>query len=134
MDDFELSERVIGACIEVHRNLGPGLLESAYEQCLSRELSLRGLAFERQVPLPVDYKGALVDCAYRADLIVERRLLLELKAVETLTRLHYAQLSTYMKIAHLPGGLLVNFNVASLRQGLRRVSVNKRSPDLPTSP
>jgi GxxExxY protein len=122
------SEEVIGACIEVHRHLGPGLLESAYETCLAQELALRGLRFDRQRALPVDYKGVRLDCGYRLDLVVADRLLLELKAVDRLTAVHEAQVLTYLKLARLSTGLLVNFNVTSLKHGLRRLS---RKPDPP---
>jgi GxxExxY protein len=100
MDINELTERVIGACIEVHRNTGPGLLESAYEQCLCRELSLRGIPFQMQFPLPINYKGTLLDCGYRLDLLVDGRLVIEIKSVEKLLPIHEAQLLTYL---HLGG-------------------------------
>jgi GxxExxY protein len=122
------SEQVIGALIEVHRGLGPGLLESAYEACLGHELELRGLAFERQRPVGIAYKGLVVDCGYRIDIFVEGRIILELKAIERLVPLHAAQLLTYMKLAAVPVGLLVNFNVTSLRQGLRRLSLLSPEP------
>lgn len=118
---WDLSERVLGACIEVHRHLGPGLLESAYEQCLCHELSLRGLSFARQRPLPVCYKGVLLDCGYRLDVVVEDKLVLELKAVEHLLPLHEAQVLTYLKLTGLDVGLLVNFNTSVLRRGIRRL-------------
>jgi len=118
------SARVIGALIAVHRALGPGLLESAYEVCLCRELELRGFRFARQVAVAITYRGATVDCAYRIDVLVEDRIAIELKAAETLLPLHAAQLLTYMKLARLPIGLLVNFNVKVLRDGLRRVSLH----------
>jgi len=116
------SDEVIGACIEVHRHLGPGLLESAYELCLAHELSLRGLRFERQRPIPVSYKGVRLDCGYRADLVVADTLLIELKAVERLTPVHMAQALTYLKLTGLPVALLVNFNVVTLKDGLRRLT------------
>ena len=128
----ELTDRVIGACIEVHRCLGPGLLESAYEECLCHELSLRGLAFERQVPLPVQYKDVKLDCGYRLDIVVERQLLLELKTVEALLPIHQAQLLTYLKLSGLPFGLLVNFHVPVLKEGLKRM-VNQ-FPEISASP
>jgi GxxExxY protein len=117
------SEHVIGALIEVHRALGPGLLESAYEACFCHELWLRGLAFERQRPVGITYKGMIIDCGYRIDVLVESRLLVELKAIERLLPLHAAQILTYMKLSAVSTGLLVNFNVTSLRQGLRRLSL-----------
>jgi GxxExxY protein len=117
------SDTVIGALIEVHRMLGPGLLESAYEACFCRELYLLGLSFERQRPVAVAYKGLLVDCGYRIDVLVEGRIVVELKAVEHLLPVHSAQVLTYMKLSSASAGLLVNFNVTSLRQGLRRLSL-----------
>ena len=137
---------MIGAFIEVHRevhrHLGPGLLESAYEQCLCRELSLRGLAFQRQVPVPVLYKGVHLDCGYRSDLVVEARVMIELKSVDGLTPIHTAQVSTYLKLLGLEVGLLINGSALSVRQGLRRIqrgrssgafpSLNSRPLDLPT--
>jgi GxxExxY protein len=107
----------------VHRALGPGLLESAYEACLCHELRLRGLGFERQRPVGITYKGLIIDCGYRLDLLVEGRILVELKAIERLLPLHAAQSLTYMKLSAVSTGLLVNFNVTSLRQGLRRLSL-----------
>ena len=94
----ELTEKIIGAAIEVHRHLGPGLLESAYEECLCHELNLRGLSFWRQKPLPIEYKGIKLDCSYRIDVVVENKVILELKCVENITPVHEAQLLTYMKI------------------------------------
>jgi GxxExxY protein len=119
--NFDLSERVLGACIEVHRLLGPGLLESVYEECLCHELSIRGLSFERQMQLPIEYKGTLLAQTYRADLIVERSLLVEVKSVESLLDIHAAQVITYLRIGDLPSGLLVNFNAMTIRSGLRRL-------------
>jgi GxxExxY protein len=116
------TQPTIGALIEVHRTLGPGLLESAYEACLCAELSLRGLRFARQQALSLDYKGVSVDCGYRLDLVVEDQVLLELKTVERLLPIHEAQVVTYLRLAHLPVGLLVNFNVLVLKSGLRRLT------------
>ena len=113
----ELTEKVIGAAIEVHRALGPGLLESAYEECLCRELDLRGLAFQRQVPLPVEYKGVKLDCGYRLDLIVQNSVVLELKCVDHILPVHEAQLLTYLKLTGKRIGLIINFNVAVLVRG-----------------
>jgi GxxExxY protein len=118
---WDLSERVLGACIEVHRHLGPGLLESAYEECLCHELSLTGLGFARQRPLPVVYKGVMLDCGYRLDVVVEEKLVLELKAVDHLLPVHEAQVLTYLKLTGLDVGLLVNFNTPALRRGIRRL-------------
>ncbi|HEX8790500.1 MAG TPA: GxxExxY protein [Polyangiaceae bacterium] len=116
------SDRVIGALIEVHRALGPGLLEGAYEACFCRELQLRGLWFERQRPVALVYKGVTVDdCGFRLDVLVEGRILVEIKAVDALLPVHSAQLMTYMRLTEVPVGLLVNFNVPSLRRGLKRL-------------
>ena len=111
---------IIGAAIEVHRHLGPGLLESTYEECLCHELHLRGLTFERQVELPVSYKGLQLDCGYRIDLIVRRDVVLELKAIERILPIHQAQLLTYMKLSGMRVGLLINFNAPLLTQGIIR--------------
>ena len=118
-----VSNQVIGACIEVHRALGPGLLESAYEACLARELSLRGVAVRRQVPLAIEYKGELVDCAYRIDLLVSDSVVVELKSIDQLLPIHLAQVLTYLKLSGHRIGLLVNFNVPALRRGLRRLTL-----------
>ena len=118
------SDTVIGACIEVHRHLGPGLLESTYEHCLCHELTLRGIGFRRQVPVPLSYKGLSLDCGYRLDLLVEPQILVELKAVERLLPIHEAQALTYLKLTGLKTALLVNFNVPVLRLGLRRLTAN----------
>jgi len=111
---------IIGAAIEVHRHLGPGLLESAYEQCLCHELHLRGLPFKCQVGLPISYKGISLDCGYKIDLIVSEDVVVELKAVERILPVHEAQLLTYMKLAAKPVGLLINFNVPLPMQGIIR--------------
>ncbi|MFQ5582687.1 MAG: GxxExxY protein [Mariprofundaceae bacterium] len=116
-----LTENIIGAAIEVHRQLGPGLLESAYEQCLCHELKLRSIPFRRQVPLPVEYKGVRLDCGYRLDIIVEDCLIVELKTVETILPVHEAQLLTYMKLADIRKGLLLNFYAPVLKQGIKRM-------------
>ena len=113
----ELTEKIIGAAIEVHRALGPGLLETAYEECLCRELSLRGVPFQRQVPLPVEYKGVKLDCGYRLDLIVQDQVILELKCVERLLPVHDAQLLSYLKLTRKRVGIILNFNVATLVRG-----------------
>jgi GxxExxY protein len=126
------TDEVIGALIEVHRHLGPGLLESAYESCLCAELSHRGFSFERQRPLPVTYKGMHLECGYRLDVVIEDRVLIELKTVEHLLPLHQAQVITYLRLSGLPVGLLVNFNGTSLRQGLRRLTLDpERSKSTP---
>ena len=116
-----LTERVIGAAIEVHRSLGPGLLESAYEECLCYELHVAGLTYRRQVDLPVTYKSVRLDCGYRMDLVVEERLVMELKTVEKILPIHEAQLLTYLRLSGIRTGLLVNFNTPALRQGLKRM-------------
>ena len=116
----DISSRVIGAAIEVHRELGPGLLESAYEECLCYELSQAGLAFERQLTLPVQYKRIRLDCGYRADLIVQKAVLVELKAVSVLNEVHEAQLMTYLRISGVRVGLLINFNSVTLKEGIVR--------------
>ncbi len=119
----ELTESIIGAAIEVHKVLGAGLMESSYEECLCRELSLRGRAFDRQVHLPVNYKGVKLDCGYRMDIVVEDTVVLELKAVEEVLPIHEAQLITYLKLSNKPVGLLINFNVLLLKDGIiRRVN------------
>jgi GxxExxY protein len=117
-----VSGKIIGACIEIHRELGPGLLESAYEECLAYELSKAGLRCERQKPLPVRYKEVQLDCGYRLDFVVEDALLVELKAVTELHPIHEAQLLTYLKLDHKSLGLLINFNVPALKQGVKRVA------------
>jgi GxxExxY protein len=118
----ELSGKVIGLCIEIHRELGPGLLESAYEECLAYELSKAGLAFERQRPLPVRYKEVHLDCGYRLDFVIEGALIVELKAVTELHPIHEAQLLTYLKLDKKSLGLLINFNVPALKKGVKRVA------------
>ncbi len=115
-----LSHSIIGAAIEVHRELGPGLLESAYEECLCHELGLRSLPFRRQVPLPLTYKGVRLDCGYRIDLIVADTILLELKAVEQTLPIHEAQLLTYLRLSGIKIGLIINFNVPVLKDGITR--------------
>jgi GxxExxY protein len=116
----ELTRSIIGAAIEVHKVLGPGLLESAYETCLCYELKLRSLMYQRQVALPVEYKGVSLECGYRIDLVVSELVLLELKAVEHLLPIHEAQLLTYLKLSKLRIGLLINFNVPVLKEGIVR--------------
>ena len=116
----ELTDAIIGAAIEVHRVLGPGLLESTYEMCLCRELSIRGIPFERQVPIPVEYKGVKLDCGYRADIVVDETILIEIKAVDSVLSIHDAQLLSYLKLGGWKIGLLINFNVELLKHGLRR--------------
>lgn len=121
MDINKLSSKIIGAAIEVHKALGPGLLESAYEECLCYEQDLRGLSFERQKPLPVKYKGRTLDCGYRLDIVVENAIILELKSCKKIEPIHRAQLLTYLKLSGLNLGLLLNFNVALMRDGIVRI-------------
>ena len=116
-----LTDRVIGLAIKVHRGLGPGLLESAYEECLCYELKENEIAYERQVPLPVVYKSVKLDCGYRMDIVVDDRLVMELKTVEKLLPVHEAQLLTYLKLSGLRTGLLMNFNTPVLKDGIRRL-------------
>ncbi|MGH9900260.1 MAG: GxxExxY protein [Pyrinomonadaceae bacterium] len=116
----EVTEAIIGAAIEVHRTLGPGLLESAYHECLYRELNVRGIPFEREHPLPVEYQGTRLECGYRLDLLVARSVVVEVKSVEALAPVHEAQLLTYLRLGGWRVGLLINFNVAVLKQGIRR--------------
>jgi GxxExxY protein len=117
----ELTQRVIGLCMEVHRTLGPGLLESGYEAALAHELSLAGIPFQKQVDLPSDYKGVKLDCGYRLDFIVADELIVELKAVQETLPVHKAQLLTYLKLNQKSLGLLINFNVPLLKDGIERV-------------
>jgi len=121
MKDFnELTEAIIGAAIEVHRTLGPGLLESTYEICLCHELAISGIRFERQVSIPMEYKGVKLDCGYRADIVAGGMVLVEIKAVDSLLPIHDAQLLSYLKLGGWKIGLLINFNVELLKNGLRR--------------
>jgi GxxExxY protein len=120
MEFDELSRSVIGCAIEVHRNLGPGLLESTYRQCLACELSHAGVSFQMELPLPVRYKDTPLDCGYRIDLLVSGDLIVEIKSVETLQPIHQAQILTYMRLAKIPLGLLINFNVTRMQNGIKR--------------
>lgn len=124
MDLNKLSSKIISVAIEVHKELGPGLLESAYEECMCYEFQLRDLGFERQKLLPITYKGKTLDCGYRLDIVVEKAIILELKACEKIEPIHKAQLLTYLKLSELKLGLLLNFNVPLMRDGIIRV-VNK---------
>ena len=116
----ELSYRIIGAAIEVHRSLGPGLLESTYRECLCRELSLGGISFRRECGLPLEYKGIRLDCGYRMDLLVQDLVVVEIKAIEALSPVHDAQLLTYLRVGGWKVGLLINFNVVVLKDGIHR--------------
>ncbi|CAN5821769.1 GxxExxY protein [soil metagenome] len=120
----QITEKIIGCAIEVHKGLGPGLLESAYEECLCYELNKNGLKFERQVPLPVIYKGVKLECGYRMDIVVENSVIVEVKAVENLIPVHEAQLLSYLKINNKKVGLLMNFHVPILKKGLKRIVNN----------
>ena len=120
MELNEITEKIIGCAIEVHKQLGPGLLESAYEECLAYELQSLGFKIERQKAVPVVYKNIKLDCGYRLDILVEDRIILELKSVDVLNPVHEAQILTYMKFAHKNIGLLINFNVTLLTNGLKR--------------
>ena len=122
LQENQVSEKIVAACIEVHRHIGPGLLESAFEECLCRELSLREIEYERQKKLPVDYKGVHLDCGYRMDMIVEDCVVLELKSVKTYLPIHKAQLLSYLKLADKKLGLLINFNVNLMVDGIKRVA------------
>ena len=120
MEFDKLSRSVIGCAIEVHRTLGPGLLESTYRQCLAYELSEAQIPFQIEMPLPVRYKNILLDCGYRIDLLVSANLIVEIKSVETLLPIQRAQILTYMRLARIPIGLLINFNVTKLQSGIKR--------------
>ena len=120
MEFDELSQNVIGCAIEVHRNLGPGLLESIYRQCLACELSHVRIPFQMELPLPVRYKDLLLDCGYRIDLLVRSDLIVEIKSVETLLPIHQAQILTYLRLSKVSLGLLIDFNVTKLQNGIKR--------------
>ena len=117
----QLSSKIIGAAIEVHKTLGPGLLESAYEECLCHELNIQGLLFEKQKPLTIYYKGKKLDCVYRLDIVVEKAVIIELKSCEKVEPIHKAQLLTYLKLSGLNLGLILNFNVPLMRDGIVRI-------------
>lgn len=121
MEFDAMSNQVIGCALEVHRQLGPGLLESTYEACLAYELEQAGLGVQRQMPMPVTYKNVKLDCGYRVDLLVEGQLIVELKSVERVLPIHEVQLLSYLKLANVSVGLLVNFNVGLLKDGIKRM-------------
>jgi len=125
-----VTDRIIGGAIEVHRHLGPGLLESVYEECLCYELSQAGLSFQRQLATPVNYKGIKLGCAYRLDLVVENAVIVEIKAIDDLAPIHSAQLLTYLKSLNKRVGLLINFNVPILKNGLKRIVNRYAGPNL----
>jgi len=120
MKDLELTHLIIGAAIEIHRNLGPGLLESVYEECLAKEFSLRGIPYERQKPIPLIYKDLKLECGYRLDFQVNKRVVVELKSVEAIAPIHESVMLTYLRLSRSPLGLLINFNVPMLKDGIRR--------------
>jgi len=120
MDINDLTGEIIGCCIEIHRELGPGMLESAYEECLAYELTKAGLLFERQKPIPIRYKEIDIEYGYRMDFVVENLVVVELKSVEAINSVHTAQILTYMKFAKKDAGLLINFNVSLLKNGIKR--------------
>jgi len=122
----EWTQAIIGAAMEVHRALGPGLLESAYEECLAREFELSDIPFERQVPLPLEYKGVHLDCGYRLDFVVANLVVVELKAVDEIHPIHEAQLLTYLRLSKRKLGLIINFNEPLLKDGIRRRVLNFR--------
>ncbi len=124
----ELTQEIIGAGIEVHKVLGPGLLESTYEECLCKEFELRGIKYQRQKPLPVTYKGYNLDCGYRLDILVENALVIEIKSVEKLLPIHEAQILTYLKLGNWKIGLLINFNVPLLKYGIKRKVLGLEEP------
>jgi len=123
METDSLTEKVIGCAIAVHKELGPGLLESSYEHCLNYELNTQGIAVQKQVVLPVNYKSITIDAGYRLDLLIESNLIVELKAVDRLSNIHLAQMMTYLKLTRLKTGLIINFNVTKLVNGIKRVSL-----------
>lgn len=133
LSDNELTEQIIGAAIEVHRHLGPGLLESAHEECLCYELSQRGVRFRRQVDAPIQYKAIRLSCGHKMDLVVEDSVVVELKAVDDLIPIHTAQVLTYLKASGKKVGLLINFNVSMLRRGVKRI-VNQYEGPRPSTP
>jgi len=116
----QITEEIIGAAIAVHRSLGPGLLESAYQECLCQELALRGIPFDRQVPLPLEYRGIRLECGYRLDILVSGAVVVEVKSIEAIAPIHEAQLLTYLRLGGWSVGLLMNFNVVVLKDGIRR--------------
>ena len=128
MEENEITSSIIKAAIEVHKHLGPGLLESAYQSCLAHELHLMGLSFEKEKGLPIEYKGIKLYCGYRLDLIVEKTVIVEIKAVDKLLPIHEAQVMTYLKLTGLRLGLLLNFNTPVIKDGIKRIVVGFREP------
>ncbi|MHB8525710.1 MAG: GxxExxY protein [Candidatus Acidiferrales bacterium] len=129
MTDQQLTHEIIGSAIEVHGALGPGLLESAYEECVAKELALRSICFERQKPMPLIYKDTKLDCGYRVDFLVDGQVVVELKSVEALAPIHDAIVLTYLRLSGCRIGLLINFNVSVLREGVRRLVLNYADPE-----
>ena len=123
MDNYNLTGIILQKAFEVHTALGPGLLESTYEECLCHELALYGFKVERQKSLPIEYKGIKIENGYRLDIVVEDKVVIELKSVETLLPIHSAQLLTYLKLSKIKHGLLINFNVKSLKEGIKRYAM-----------
>ena len=123
LEQDPLTKKIIGCAIEVHRNLGPGLLESAYESCLAHELGVHGISFQVQLPVPIVYKGKRLDCGYRIDLLIDSKVIVELKSVEKLNAVHEAQMLTYLRLAKKEVGLLINFNVPRLVNGIKRYRI-----------
>ena len=121
MSENELTDRIIGAAIEVHRNLGPGLMESAYQKCLAREFGIQGIAFETERSIPLNYKGINLECGYRIDFLVEDAIILELKSVDKILPIHKAQMLTYLRLLRKRLGLVLNFNVPFLKDGINRI-------------
>jgi GxxExxY protein len=120
MKDSDLTHSIIGAAIEIHRKLGPGLLEAVYEECLAKEFSLLNIPYERQKPIAVIYKGAKLECGYRLDFLVAERVVVEIKSVEAIAPIHETVMLTYLRLSEKPIGLIINFNVATLKNGIRR--------------
>jgi GxxExxY protein len=133
MEIDDITGAIIGAAIEVHRELGPGLLESAYEECLCHEMTLRELPFDREHKLPVNYKGVHIALAYRIDFVVAKTVIIELKAVAHLLPVHDAQVLSYLRLGHWPVGLLINFNVPILKQGIRRLVLGLSESNKPSA-
>jgi GxxExxY protein len=120
MRDLELTHAIIGAAIEIHRSLGPGLLEAVYEECLAKEFSLRSIPYERQKPIPLIYKDLKLECGYRLDFLVNHRVVVEIKSIESTAAIHETVMLTYLRLSEVPLGLLINFNVPTLKDGIRR--------------
>jgi GxxExxY protein len=123
MDINDITEKIIGAAIEVHRRLGPGMLESAYQECLCHELKLINLSFNREIPMPIIYKEIKLDHGYRLDILVENKVVVELKSVDSLLDVHTAQILTYMRLGEYSTGLIINFNVSLLKNGIKRYKI-----------